>query len=31
MNDWFIVLGWLATGAAFLFLSVLLLVPGIVG
>jgi hypothetical protein len=31
MNDWLIVLGWLAAGAAFLFLSVLVLVPGVFG
>jgi hypothetical protein len=31
MNDWLIVLGWLATGAVFLFLSVLVLVPGVFG
>ena len=27
MNDWLIVLGWLATSAVFLFLSVLVLLP----
>ena len=31
MNDWLIALGWLATDAAFLFLSVLVVVPGILG
>jgi hypothetical protein len=31
MKDWLIALGWLATGATFLFLSVLVLVPGIFG
>ena len=31
MNDWLILLGWLATGAAFLYLSVLVLVPGVFG
>ena len=31
MKDWLIALGWLATGAIFLFLSVLVLVPGIFG
>jgi hypothetical protein len=31
MNNWLIVLGWLATGAIFLFLSVLVLVPGVFG
>ena len=31
MNVWLILLGWLATGAVFLFLSVLVLVPGVIG
>jgi hypothetical protein len=31
MNDWLILLGWLATSAAFLFLCVLILVPGVFG
>jgi hypothetical protein len=31
MNDWLIVLGWLATGAALLFLGVLVLLPGVLG
>ena len=27
MNDWLVFLGWLATAASFLFLSVLVLLP----
>jgi len=31
MNDWLVIFGLLATGASFLFLSVLMLVPGVFG
>jgi hypothetical protein len=31
MNDGLILLGWLATSAVFLFLSILVLVPGVIG
>jgi hypothetical protein len=31
MDDWLILLGWLTAGTAFLFLSVLILMPGVFG